>query len=64
MWYGRAQKKWLESHTREGDSPVFEAFNQPRGIPSNAGHGKSCMNPARPWAKPKYKSLTERELVP
>ena len=22
------------------------------------------MNPARPWAKPKYESLTERELVP
>ncbi len=54
----------MEIHTIEGESPVSEISENLRGTPSSVGHGKSCVNLARPWAKPKYKNLTERELVP
>ena len=54
----------METPTIEGESPVCEILKHPRGIPSNAGHGKFRVNPVRPWTKPKYENLTDRELVP
>ena len=54
----------MEEHATEGESPVCENSKHLRGIPSIAGHGKSCENLARPWAKAKYESLTESGQVP
>ena len=54
----------MENHTKEGESPVFKIPEHPRGIPSNARHGESRVNPARPWAKPKYSNLPDSGLVP
>ncbi len=45
----------MENRTIEGDSPVFETADRLEYPIMRAR--KSCMNPARPWAKPKYKNL-------
>ena len=37
---------------------------EPRGIPSRAGHVKTCLNPGGPPPKAKYQPVTDSELVP
>jgi hypothetical protein len=58
------KRKHLESCIVEGDNPVRESLAKPISILSNAGHEKSCVNPAGPSAKAKYSPETDSELVP
>ena len=55
----------LERPTIVGDSPVDE--REPSfwvGLPSTAGHGKSCGNLGGPPPKAKYSLVTDSEPVP
>ena len=38
----------------EGDSPVHDTSIEDSGIPSRAGHEKSCLNSPGPPGKAKY----------
>ena len=46
--------KELESSDIEGDIPVTEIFDGPRGILSSTGHVKPRVNLRRPLRKAKY----------
>ena len=48
------ERKCLESHTADGDSPVRVAMHFIGVILSSAGHVKSCVNPPGPSGKAKY----------
>ena len=48
----------------EGDSPVRVNCHQDSGIPSRAGHEKSCLNSPGPPGKAKYSRETDSEPVP
>ena len=54
----------LERTTTERESRVSEVQDTPRGLPSNAGHVKPCMNLSRPLDKAKYYLATDSEQVP
>ncbi|CAG8822417.1 13836_t:CDS:2, partial [Racocetra persica] len=58
-------KKWLESHTKEGESPVFEINSPLHFILSTTRHVKSCGNPRGP---PQLETITltrsQRALKP
>ena len=54
----------MEKLIIEGDNPVHDLKTKPTGILSNAGHEKSCVNPAGPSAKAKYFPETDSEPVP
>jgi hypothetical protein len=44
----------MESSGREGETPVTEIGEDPRGILSNTAHVKRRMNPRGPPRKAKY----------
>ena len=46
--------KELESSGTEGETPVTETREDPRGILSNTAHVKRCVNLRRPRRKAKY----------
>ena len=48
----------------EGDSPVHDTSFEDSGIPSRAGHEKSCLNSPVPPGKAKYSRETDSEPVP
>ena len=48
----------------EGDSPVHDTSFLDSGIPSRAGHEKSCLNSPGPPGKAKYSRETDSEPVP
>ena len=48
----------------EGDSPVRVNITGDSGIPSRAGHEKSCLNLPGPPGKAKYSRETDSEPVP
>ena len=48
----------------EGDSPVRVQTTRDSGIPSRAGHEKSCLNSPGPPGKAKYSRETDSEPVP
>ena len=48
----------------EGDSPVHDTSFEDSGIPSRAGHEKSCLNSPGPPGKAKYSRETDSEPVP
>ena len=48
----------------EGDSPVRVNIKGDSGIPSRAGHEKSCLNLPGPPGKAKYSRETDSEPVP
>ena len=70
LWFSLEVKKFffsriiLERLAKEGDSPVSEKKESSFRYLSTMGHAKSCGNLARPWAKAKYKLMTDSELVP
>ncbi len=63
MWDLSCQTKDLEKSAEEGDSPVVEDNESPRGIPSTMGHVKSHGNQRRPLCKAKYYLVTDSEQV-
>ena len=55
----------LERPTIAGDSPLDEmALSFSIGLPSTAGHVKSCGKPGGPPSKAKYSLVTDSEPVP
>ena len=48
----------------EGDSPVHDTSIEDSGIPSRAGHEKSCLNSPGPPGKAKYSRETDSGPVP
>lgn len=54
----------MESHSIQGDRPVGENPNSPRGILSSTAHVKRGVNPRGPPRKAKYSVATDSEPVP
>ena len=62
IWETRIDRRaFLESKTKQGNSPVVEIYLAPREFQSSTGHVESGVNVGVPSPKAKYDLVTDSE---